>query len=288
MTERTVAYSASGLDERVLTPDEFAWLTAFLADRTGIELKPGKESMVMGRLDRRLRHYGLGSYSEYFDLLVRGDSLEIQMAVDLLTTNETYFFREPKHFEYLREVFADSPRRAEPVRVWSAASSTGEEAFTIAMTLADSLPAGQAWTILGTDISSRVLETARRAMYPVEAAEKIPQHLLRAYCLRGRDEFEGLLTIDRALRDRVTFREANLIEMPGDLGTFDVIFLRNVMIYFGTETKAELVRRMTAMLRPGGHLIVSHAETLNGIQDGRLRLVRPSIYALRDGAAGDG
>ena len=274
--------------ERLLTAEEFAWLVEFLADRTGIELKPGKESMVMGRLDRRLRHHGLGSYSEYFALLVDGDPLESQMAVDLLTTNETYFFREPKHFDFLREVLAGMPRRSEPFRVWSAASSTGEEAWTVAMTLDDCLPAGQNWTILGTDISSRVLETAQRAMYPIEAAEKIPGNLLRTYCLRGRDEFDGFLAIDHRLRERVTFHEANLIELPAGLGTFDLIFLRNVMIYFGTETKRTLVKQLTSMLRPGGHFIVSHAETLNGIQDGRLRLVRPSIYRLGDGAPGDG
>ena len=265
--------------QRALTPEEFGWLRDFLSDRTGIELKPGKEAMVMGRLDRRLRHHGLASYTEYFHLLADGDPLENQVAVDLLTTNETYFFREPKHFEFLRQVITSPTRRVEPWRVWSAAASSGEEAYTIAMTLADGLPTGQSWSIVGTDISSRVLETARRGMYPIEAAAKIPERLLRAHCLRGRDEFEGFLAIDRALRDRVTFREANLIELPPDLGTFDVVFLRNVMIYFGGETKRRLVAEATARLRPGGHLIVSHAETLNGIS-GKLRLVQPSVYVL--------
>jgi len=273
---------------RTLSAQEFAWLCEFLVDRTGIELKPGKESMVMGRLDRRLRHHGLTSYTEYFRLLVQGDPLETQMAIDLLTTNETYFFREPKHFEFLREVFEGGPRRADPVRVWSAASSTGEEAYTIAMTLADCLPPGQGWAIVGTDISSRVLETARRGMYPIEAADKIPPQLLRDYCLRGRDEFDGFLAIDRVLRERVTFREANLLELPADLGSFDIVFLRNVMIYFGAETKRRIVGRVTSMLRPGGHLVVSHSETLNGIQDGRLRLVQPSVYELAEGSARNG
>jgi chemotaxis protein methyltransferase CheR len=268
--------------ERVLSPEEFAWLCHFLKERTGIELKPGKESMVMGRLDRRLRYHGLDSYAEYLRLLATGDPSESQMAVDLLTTNETYFFREPKHFEFLRDTFTGCARWSEPLRVWSAASSTGEEAYSIAMILADCLPSGQGWSLLGTDISSRVLETARRGMYPIEAAEKIPARLRREYCLRGRDEYEGFLAIDRTLRDRVAFREANLIELPNDLGTFDVIFLRNVMIYFGMDTKRTLVARLATMLRPGGHLIISHAETLNGIQ-GRLRLVRPSIYVLAGG-----
>jgi len=275
--------------ERQLTGEEFGWLCEYLRDRTGIELKPGKESMVMGRLDRRLRHHGLATYTDYFRLLAGGDPLENQMAVDLLTTNETYFFREPKHFEFLRASFAGFLRRSAPVQVWSAASSTGEEAYTIAMTLADCLPVGQDWSVFGTDISSRVLETARRAMYPIEAAEKIPPDLLRDHCLRGRDDYEGFLAIDRPLRQRVSFREANLIALPPGLGPFDVIFLRNVMIYFGPETKRDLVAGVTALLRPGGHLIISHAETLNGIA-GSLKLVQPSVYQLPDpdGRPGDG
>jgi chemotaxis protein methyltransferase CheR len=270
--------------QRVLTPEEFAWLRDFLAHRTGIELKPGKEAMVIGRLDRRLRHHGLPTYTDYFRRLVEGDPLENQIAVDLLTTNETYFFREPKHFEFLRHLISTPAPRSEPWRVWSAAASSGEEAYTIAMTLADGLRNDRSWSVLGTDISSRVLEAARRALYPIEAAGQIPKRLLRTYCLRGQDEFEGFLAIDRVLRDRVTFREANLIDLPGDLGSFDVIFLRNAMIYFGAETKRRLVAEAAARLRPGGHLIVSHAETLNGIS-GPLRLVQPSVYVL-PGTAG--
>lgn len=270
--------------ERKLEPAEFEWLRRFLFERTGIELKAGKEPMVMGRLDRRLRHYGMNSYAPYLRLLESGDPAEVQMAVDLLTTNETYFFRETRHFEFLQEVFSGRRTPGQPIQVWSAASSSGEEAYTIAMVLAATLPAGQAWEILGTDISSRVVETARRGMYPIEAAEKIPPGLLRQYCLRGKDDYEGFLAISGALRSHVTFREANLLELPDDLGPFDVIFLRNVMIYFGSETKQRLVKRMVTLLRPGGYLLVSHSETLSGMHPG-LDLVRPSIY--RRGDSGD-
>jgi chemotaxis protein methyltransferase CheR len=268
--------------QRLLTATEFDWLRTFLFERTGIELKDGKEPMVMGRLDRRLRHHGMSSYAQYLKVLAAGDAAEVQMAVDLLTTNETYFFREPQHFDYLRDLFAGRRSPAEPIRVWSAASSSGEEAYTIAMVLASTLPAGQAWEILGTDISTRVLETARRGMYPIEASEKIPRPFLRDYCLKGRDDYDGFLAIDRALRARVTFREANLLSLPENLGTFDVIFLRNVMIYFGMETKQQLVQRLVRLLRPGGHLLVSHSETLSGMQSG-LQMVRPSIYRRGDG-----
>jgi chemotaxis protein methyltransferase CheR len=267
--------------QRMLGAREFEWLRQFLFERTGIELKEGKQPMVMGRLDRRLRHHQLDSYAEYIQLLAGGDPAEIQMAVDLLTTNETYFFREPQHFDFLRKAFSGRRLPAEPIRIWSAASSSGEEAYTIAMVLAATLPAGQAWEILGTDISTRVLETARRGMYPIEAAGKIPTPFLREYCLRGRDDYEGFLAIDNALRSRVSFRAANLTDLPADLGTFDVIFLRNVMIYFGVETKRALVTRLVEMLRPGGYLLVSHSETLNGMTAG-LRIVQPSVYRRSD------
>jgi chemotaxis protein methyltransferase CheR len=263
--------------QRLITPDEFAWIRAFLLERTGIELKNGKESMVMGRLDRRLRHYGLDGYAEYFARLGDHDPIETQLAIDLLTTNETYFFREPSHFEFLAQVVQALPQRPTPVRVWSAACSSGQEAYTIAMTLAESLPPEREWQVVATDISSRMVETARRGMYPIEAAETIPRHLLQAYCLKGRGEYEGFMAIDRRLASHIVFQEANLIDLPRNLGLFDVIFLRNVMIYFGMETKRLLVHQMIELLRPGGYLILSHSETLNGISTS-LRTIQPSIY----------
>lgn len=267
-----------------LTPADFDWLRQFLFERTGIELKPGKEPMVMGRLDRRLRHHGMHTYAQYLHLLSSGDPVETQVAIDLLTTNETYFFREPAHFEFLAGVMSGRTVPGRPIRVWSAASSSGEEAYTIAMVLAESLPKSQTWEVLGTDISSRVVETARRGIYPIEASGKIPKKFLQEHCLRGRDEYEGFLAVHRNLRSRVSFREANLTDLPDDLGLFDVVFLRNVMIYFGPDTKARLVRQVVEMLRPGGYLLVSHAETLSGMETG-LQLVRPSIYRL--GSSGD-
>ncbi|HTY29808.1 MAG TPA: protein-glutamate O-methyltransferase CheR, partial [Mycobacterium sp.] len=257
------------------------WVRAFLFERTGIELKNGKESMVMGRLDRRLRHHGLDSYSEYFTMLGDHEPVETQLAVDLLTTNETYFFREPTHFDFLAQAMAALPAGSRTIRVWSAACSSGQEAYTIAMTLAESLPPERDWQVLGTDISSRVVETARHAMYPIEAAQHIPKHLLHQYCLRGRGEYEGFMAIDPALAARVSFMEANLHELPRNLGSFEVIFLRNVMIYFGMDTKRVLVNRLVELLRPGGYLILSHSETLNGIST-PLRTVHPSVYRRVD------
>jgi chemotaxis protein methyltransferase CheR len=257
-----------------LTSEEFAWFTSFLRRWTGIELRPGKESLVMGRLERRLRHHQLTSYTEYFTLLGRRDEpAETQIAIDLMTTNETYFFREPPHFQLLPELLPETAPDSRPVRIWSAASSTGEEAYSIALTLAGCL--------FGTDLSSRVIETARRGLYPIEAASRIPERLL-THCRRGRGEFEGLFTVSPALRSRVSFRRANLTRTLRDPGQFDVIFLRNIMIYFDAETKRQVLDQLVATLRPGGSLIIGHAESLTGLGT-KLRPVRPSVYQVATG-----
>lgn len=265
-----------------ITPLEFQWFTTFLRSCTGIELKPGKEALVMGRLDRRLDHYGLSSYAEYFRMLgQKGSTEETRVAIDLMTTNETYFFREPQHFELLPELLPP-PRGDVPVRVWSAASSTGEEAYSVALTLAD-CAAGRPWEVLGTDVSTRVLETARRGLFPIEAASGIPRDLLVKHCLKGSREFAGQFTLSKELRARVTFSRANLVRPLPEIGRFDVVFLRNVMIYFANETKEAVVRRIAEVIRPGGYLLIGHAETLSGLDTG-LEAVRPSVY--RAGGAG--
>lgn len=236
--------------------------------------------MVRSRLDKRLRLHELSDYADYLNLLGKrglGDENEIRIAVDLLTTNETYFFREPKHFDFLRTAVEKNGRSASQLRIWSAASSSGEEAYSIAMLLADML--GQNWEIIGTDISGRILEKARRGVYPIDGLQKIPQSYLKRYCLKGRDEFDGWFMIDSALRRRVAFRHLNLLETLPDLGMFDVIFLRNVLIYFDLPTKQGVIKRIQSKLKPGGYLIISHSESLNGM-DTSLRLVTPSIYQL--------
>lgn len=271
------AKQGRGIAPVALQKDEFEWISRFLYQRTGIALNDGKQALVMGRLDKRLRSRNLTSYGDYFALLGRpGYEDETTAAIDLLTTNETYFFREPKHFEFLHKVVFPQYARLRGIRIWSAASSSGEEAYTIAMTLAEHFP-GDGWEVIGTDISTRVLEKATRGLYPMSAAEKIALPMLKKYCLRGRDEYEDFFLVDPILRKKVHFSMANLIESLPDLGLFEVIFLRNVMIYFDMETKQKLVQRLYEKLRPGGYFIISHSETLNGINSA-LKLVGPSIY----------
>ena len=277
--------TAPNLRLRTISPDDFRYITGVLHEHTGIWLAPGKEALVSGRLDKRIRALGLTGYSDYVRLLRdRRDEAELHHLINLLTTNETFFFREAQHFDYLRREVLPARGTGRPFRLWSAASSTGEEAYTAAMVLADTLPAGT-WEIVGTDISTRVVESARAALYPIEAAERIPRQLLRRFWLKGREEYEGLMTVTTELRSRVQFHRRNLIEDCRQLGHFDVIMLRNVMIYFDLETKRSLIPRLQERLVPGGHLIIGSSESLNSIPS-QLRMVEPSIYRLDGDARG--
>lgn len=260
----------------VITDTEFGHFQRFIYDAAGISLSPGKKALVSGRLAKRLQARQLQSFSDYFKLLKSGDAGEVQMAVDLLTTNETYFFREPKHFELLRAVAQAHRGRGQPLRVWSAACSSGEEPYSIAMVLADVI-GETGWELIGSDISTRVLERSRLGHYPLERTRHIPQAYLKRFCLRGVGEQDGTLLVERSLRQKVQFRQINLNEPLPQTQPFDVIFLRNVMIYFNAETKRQVVARLVAQLKPGGYFLIGHSESLNDISSAVLA-VAPSIY----------
>jgi len=256
---------------------EFHAIRTWIREAAGINLSEQKKALIVGRLASRLRHYGLESYGQYFGLLQSGaHPTELQAAVDLLTTNETHFFREPKHFDFLREKILAGRQAGRAFRAWSAASSTGEEPYSIAMTLADSL--GEApWEVVASDLSSRVLARAETGHYAIARAKTIPRAYLQRYCLKGVASQEGTFLIDPRLRSRVRFMQVNLVAPLPQLREFDVIFLRNVMIYFDMPTKLEVVSRMLPYLARGGHIIVGHSESLNGVSDA-LKSVQPSIY----------
>ncbi|XVU28876.1 CheR family methyltransferase [Actinoplanes sp. CA-054009] len=269
---------------RTISKADFDYITGLLYDHSGIRLAPGKEALVSSRLDKRIRALGLPGYSDYVRRLrERFDPGELRHLIDLLTTNETFFFREQQHFDYLRRVVIPERQTGRTFRFWSAASSSGEEAYTAAMVIGDVLPP-HSWEIVGTDISSRIVENARAALYPIAAAEKIPRPLLRRFCLKGRDEYTGLMTVTKELRSRVQFHCRNLNHDFRELGKFDVIFLRNVMIYFDMDTKRALVPRLVEQLVPGGHLIIGSSESLNAIPS-KLRMIEPSIYRLDEARA---
>lgn len=265
-----------------ITDHEFTQFQTMLSRIAGISLSTAKKSLVSGRLAKRLQACQVQTYGQYFELLSSGKHAnELQVAVDLLTTNETYFFREPKHFDILRDRILPQRKLGSPFRVWSAACSSGEEPYTIAMLLADQLgPSG--WEILASDISTRVLTKARSGHYSTERSSHIPRDYLHRYCLKGIGSQDGTFLVEKALRTKVAFRQINLNETLPSVGQFDVIFLRNVMIYFNMDTKREVVARLVETLKPGGHLIVGHSESLNAVNDA-LATVTPSVYRKQSG-----
>lgn len=270
--------AAAAIAPAQITDREFRDLRAWIRSRAGIHLSDQKKALVSGRLAARMRHYGLARYADYFRLLcdaVHPD--EPQVAIDLLTTNETHFFREPAHFDFLREHIA-AAGGAHTLRAWSAACSSGEEAYSIAITLAAALPAGS-WEVFGSDLSRRVLERARAAQYPLARARTIPPRLLKDHCLRGTGRHEGTFIVAPGVAQRVRFAQVNLNGPLPHLGEFDVIFLRNVMIYFDGATKQQVVERVCGCLRPGGYLLIGHSESLATLRT-PLKPVRPSVYRL--------
>jgi chemotaxis protein methyltransferase CheR len=258
---------------------EFKRFSSLLYDIAGIVLTDAKKMLLTGRLSKRLVALGLDNYTQYFKYVTDGAHAdELQFMVDLLTTNETYFFREPQHFDYLKQIAPSTLKQGQVYRVWSAAASMGAEAYTIAMILADKLGVDGSWEILGTDINNTILEQARRGHYRMAEAEKIPHEYLKKYCLKGKGAQEGTFLVDRKLRQHVRFEPLNLnVEGMKKAGDFDVIFLRNVLIYFDIPTKQRVVSNVITCLKNGGYLIVGHAETLNGITD-VLQLVESTVY----------
>lgn len=261
-----------------ITEAEFALFQRWIFEEAGITLPDTKASLVAHRLAQRLQVHGLRSYRDYFAWLQQpGHAAELQVAVDLLTTNETYFFREHKHFDFLREQALAARGRTQPFRVWSAASSSGEEAYSIAMVLADCLGEATPWEVMGSDISTRVLHGAQQAHYSLERARHIPKHYLQRFCLKGGYEYLNTLLIKHHLRRRVNFRHINLNAPLPAVGAFDVVFLRNVMIYFNHHTKREVASRVLAAIKPGGHFLVGHSESLSDIVPS-VQALAPSIY----------
>lgn len=258
-----------------LSDKEFSLFQNMIYDIAGINLSANKKALVSSRLAKRVKHYGLRSYSQYFELLKSKLHNEHQIAIDLLTTHETFFFREPKHFEFLRDRIIPSWNQSSH-RVWSAASSSGEEAYTLAMILAAHAN-NKNWEIVGTDISTQILERARSGHYAIERADNIPKQYLLKYCLKGIGQQQGTFIIAPEIRKQVQFIHANLKDNLGHLGSFDVIFLRNVLIYFDVKTKQQVVSQLLKQLKPNGYFIVGHSESLNGVVD-NLKAAVPSVY----------
>ncbi|MFT4174855.1 MAG: protein-glutamate O-methyltransferase CheR [Rhodocyclaceae bacterium] len=246
-----------------LSPQAFSHLQRLFADASGISLSSGKQTLVASRLRGRVERLGLDDFDAYCAYLRAPDNAdERQRAIDLLTTNETYFFREPAHFELLTQQIKGPMANGE-LRVWSAACSTGEEPYSIAMTLASHRASGN-WEVIASDLSSRALAAARRGLFRMQRIELMPSGYLQRFCLRGTGEYAGHMLMQRALRDKIQVLSHNLLDDAASLGVFDVVFLRNALIYFDLHKKQAILARVVAQLRPGGLLFVGHSESLHG------------------------
>jgi len=259
---------------------DFQRIQKLIYERVGISLSDAKQDMVYSRLSRRLRARGLTSFSDYLDLLVGGDHAEWEAFTNALTTNLTSFFREEHHFPVLAE-HAVKRGRGQPYSVWCCASSTGEEPYSIAMTLADAFGSlTPPVTILATDVDTQVLKTAQEGVYPIERVEKLGPDRMRRYFLRGTGQQAGFARVRPELRGMVTFRRVNLLESNWSVRPpFDALFCRNVMIYFDKATQASMLRRFAPLLKPDGLLFMGHSESLFHVAD-TFRLRGKTVYEL--------
>jgi chemotaxis protein methyltransferase CheR len=263
----------------------------------GIWLGESKSALLCGRLSRRLRALKMSSLEDYYEFVAHPNHNDERVAmVDAITTNETRFFRDPRHFEFLEQRViphwrseAQQGRRTKTVRLWSAGCSSGEEPYSLAMLLARHLPNDQGWSvkILATDISTKVLALARLGVYNAAKSTDIPEPLLKDYMLKGVDDCAGQMKVMPQVQDMIEFDKLNLVygPYPPELH-FDVVFCRNVLIYFDQEAKQKVVEHCSRCLARNGFLFVGQAENLSTVNS-RLRSLAPAIYARAGEQSGD-
>jgi chemotaxis protein methyltransferase CheR len=262
-----------------LTPKQFKRLSALLYSITGINLQPGKEQLVKARLWKRVHAHGLGGFEEYLDLVEGGrDPDELSIMVDSLSTNKTSFFREPSHFDFLRERLLEGGPSA-PVRIWSAGCSSGEEPYTIAMVVTETLSSAGHVRLLATDVSTRVVAQARQGLYADATLDDLSPARRRRFFTAQAD---GRWRANDELRGMIRFAHLNLMQDWPMRGPFDSIFCRNVMIYFDRPTQDRLITRFRELLRPGGYLFIGHSESLSGRPLG-LDYIQPALYRKPEG-----
>ncbi len=257
--------------------DAFFQIRQWVNEWAGITVADHKKEFVYSRLANRLRELGVEGISAYVDYVrTQGGSVEKQNIIDALTTNETYFYREAVHFDFLRKLVRERKQTLGRFNVWSAACSSGEEAYSIAMCLAEQKTLSR-WKVLGTDINASVLASAREGSYKLRERDAIPGEYLRRFCISEHTANDSRVLIRPEIKRNMKFERVNLHEKLNGLGSFDVIFLRNVMIYFSMEDRKKLVEKLCAQMRPGGYLIVSRTERIHE-DSNSLSLVSPSIY----------
>ncbi|NLW87187.1 MAG: protein-glutamate O-methyltransferase CheR [Planctomycetes bacterium] len=273
--------SLQALEAVELTEGQFNQISELVKRLCGINLHDGKKELVKARLSKRLRSLNMRSFNQYLEFIASENGpAEVAAMLDAVSTNLTFFFRESGHLDYLRDHILPSLSRTEKkIRIWSAGCSSGEEPYSIGMTLCDALKDIGLWDakILATDLSTRVLSACRQGVYAQERFRQTPSRLIGEYfeCIQPRPPRQ--YRVGPALRRLVTFARLNLMENWPMKGPFDVIFCRNVMIYFDKPTQARLVERFYDILAKGGILMIGHSESLTGVKH-RFQYVQPTIY----------
>ncbi|MDX1411358.1 MAG: protein-glutamate O-methyltransferase CheR [Nitrospirales bacterium] len=264
-----------------ITDQEFELFKNLIYQVVGISLDCHKKTLLMSRLGKRLRELGLSTYQAYFDhVRTQGNEAELTKLLDLISTNKTDFYREPAHFVFLRDHILSEVRGSKTLRIWSAASSSGEEPYSIAMTLLDALQDIGRWDIriLASDISTQVLAQAASGIYEEERVKLLPKDIVQRHFLKGRGAQAGMLQVHPRIANLVTFRQINLMDPKFPIRSpLDVIFCRNVMIYFDRPTQARLMEKFYRYLRSGGYLFIGHSESLQWI-DHPFTYIQPTIY----------
>jgi chemotaxis protein methyltransferase CheR len=280
---------SAGIGIRPLTDREFKLFQSLIHKEAGIYLSEVKKALLVGRLSRRIRELGLDSFEAYYRHVVEGPNpTERVELINNICTHETQFFREPRQFEFLEQTLAPQWRaeaeagtRPKQIRAWSAACSSGEEPVSMAMSLLYHFPASAGWSVevLATDISTRVLDKARAATWPIERAGQIPPAYLKRFMLRGTGEQQTKMKAGPEIRSVVRFQQLNLQADSYAVGDgFDLIFCRNVLIYFNAASKEHVVSRLVGRLAENGLLFLGHAESLTGMRD-QPRAVIPTVYS---------
>jgi chemotaxis protein methyltransferase CheR len=269
--------------EAGMSDADFQYFRTLIHSQTGIWLGDQKRTMLVSRLSRRLRELNLTTFAAYRDWLRDADprGLELVQAINRVTTNKTDFFREPAHFTYLRDWLLR--RRRPSVRIWCAASSTGEEPYTLAMTVAEVYGMDGTWQILASDIDTEVLEAAGRGIFSEDRLTTLPAGYQKSYFLRGRGANSGLACVRPQLRRHVEFQRINLVgkDWP-ERETFDAVFCRNVLIYFDRPTQERVVNRLLLRLAPDGLLFLGHSENLHSMVE-TVESVAHTVYRRRQG-----
>lgn len=271
-----------------LSDRDFKRVVLYIETTAGIQLPDAKRYLVEGRLNKRLRTLGYNDFSDYLDYALETPEgqKELDELVDAITTNKTDFYREKDHFDFMQTHIIEplATQRdigwKRPLRVWSAACSSGEEPYTLAIELKEAQRRypGFKFEIIASDISRSSLKTAKQGIYPEERIQPVPLTIRQRYFLRGRDAYQGTVKMDKELRETIQFGVFNLLSGNfSSVGYFDLIFCRNVMIYFSHEDRRKLINDLISALNPGGYLFVGHAESLNGLSHEIAQQI-PTVY----------